>query len=327
MSKKEEQLNNQEVKEVVKEEPVKEEIKYNDDLLKQIEDNRLKFYKRYRIGSIFKWPVAALSIGALVFAFFAVPSFIGDNNSLKMGLMIGIAALSLITMVTYTLISKFMLNKRSKNYFADYYDLVSNYTLDNKNIKDVDCVAARKIERIEFDENLLFKDVDMVGSRALTTFKYKDHDISLCDLAAQVRVDRRPRPVFVGKYVIAPSKYDVDDPIFVYIKGDAKKALPPTNMEGYKTVLDDDKIAIYSNNGKWNKLVTSKVKSALLSLKEGDNLIDIAIAFRPGKMFVCMGYDDSLMILPLEKAFDPKPTEEYKVELHKLLKLIGEINE
>ena len=316
----EKELNTQEVAPEVSEQV--------NDPLKDIEDKRQKFYKRYRLGSIFKWPVAALSIGALIFAFFAVPRMFPEegDNQVRMGLMIGIAAFSLIFMVTYTMVSKFLLNKRSKTYFADYYGDVTRYALSDKNTKDVDMVADRKIERIEFDENLLFKNVDMVGSRALTNFKYKDLPITLCDLAAQVKVDKRPRPVFVGKYVVAPSKYEDDEPLFVYIKGDAKRSLPPTNMDGYKLVFDDEKMAVYSNNPKWSKFLVSKIKTKLLNIKEGDNLVDICISFRPGKMFTCLGYDDSIMIIPLDKPFDPKPTEEYKVELDNLLKLIGEIN-
>ena len=64
----------------------------------------------------------------------------------------------------------------------------------------------------------------------------------------------------------------------------------------------------------------------MIQIKNGNSLVDIAITFKAGKMLVCLGYDDDIMVLPLEKPFNPKPTEEYKVELNKLLKIVEELN-
>ena len=294
---------------------------YDHDALKQIEETRAKFYKGYRISSIFKWPIAFLSIGVLVIAFFGM-SFWG----FPLALAVVLAAISLVFMATYTLVSKFVLNKKSKKYFANFYEQVTKYVFDDESLKEVDCEAARKIDRIEFDENLLYSNIDNVGSRALTFFKYKELALSVCDLAAQIRIDRRPKPVFVGKYVVAPSKYDINDPIFIYIKGDSKRSLPPTGLEEYKIAFDDEKMTVYSNNGKWNKFFVNKIKNAFLNLKKGDFLVDISISLRPGKAYICLGYDDPLMVLPLDKPFDPEPTKEYKEELKALLTIIEELN-
>ncbi len=337
MAKKEKEIKKETPEVEVKEEKVDAQIveptepqpttfEYSDDILKSIEDNRAKFYKRYRLSSIFKWIIAFFAIGLLVFAFLGIPNIVTGNDPLRISLMVSLGVVSLIIMATYTLVSKFVLNKKAKNYFADFYNNITSYVFSGEGYEEVSCDAAKKIERIEFDENLLYKGVDMVGSRATTEFKYKHLPMKVCDCAAQVRIDRRPRPVFVGKYIVAPSKYELDDPIFIYVKGDEKRALPPTNMDDYKMVFDDDKMSVYSNNGNWNKVVTSKIKNRLLQIKEGDSLVDFSISLKQNKMFVCLGYDDDLMVLPLERIFNPKPNEEYKVEVNKLVKLIEEMN-
>ncbi len=326
MKKNEQLQQNEEVsaKEEVIEE--KEPITYSHEILQKIEDNRSTFYKSYRVGSIFKWVVAFISIGLLAFAFLGIPNIVKDNNGLKMGLMVGIGALSLIVMVTYTAISKFTLNKKAKGYFADYYQNVTDYVMEDEAYKDYQCVADGKLDREEFDQNLMYKDIAVVGSRGLTTFKYRGLEMKVCDLAAQIKVDRRPKPVFVGKYLISAVKYDLNEPTFVYIKGDEKRSLPPTNLDEVKLVLDDSKMAVYSNDANWSKFLTAKLRNKLVQIKNGNSLVDIAISFRDNKALVCFGYDDDIMILPLQQPFNPKPTEEYKVELGKTAKIIEELN-
>ena len=299
---------------------------YNDEVLQQIENNRQDFYKGYRTGSIFKWVIAFLSIGLLVFAFLGIPNMIPDNNVLRLSLMVTLGLISLLSMILYTTLSKFSLNKKAKKYFAEYYDSVTKYVTSDEKFSDVFCDSQGKLERAEFDDNMLFKDVEMIGSRGLTTFKYGSCEAKVCDLAAQVKYERRMKPVFVGKYVVAPAKYEESDPILIYIKGDEKRSLPPTNVENFKLVLDDAKLAVYSENPNWSKFLTAKLKNKLLQIKNGNSLVDIAITFKAGKMFVCLGYDDDIMVLPLQKPFNPKPTEEYKVELNKLLKIVEELN-
>ena len=308
--------------------PVVQTYEYNDEVLKTIEDNRATFLKKYRFESIWKWVVSAIGIGLLVFAFLGVPNIVTaeEYQALRMSLMVGIGLFSLVLMLTFTFVSKYFLNKKAKKYFGDFYNNVTKYVMSDKAFKEVDCDAQRKLDRIQFDENLLFKGVDMVGSRALTNLKYNETPLLVCDCAAQVRVDRRPKPVFVGKYVVSTCNYDNDEPIFVYVKGDEKRSLPPTNMDDFKLAFDDDKISVYSNNDKWNKYFTSKLKNKVLQLKTGNSLVDISISFKSKRLCVCLGYDDDLMVLPLEKPFNPKPTEEYKAEFHKLVKIIEELN-
>ena len=337
MKKKEELKENEAV---VEEQPVQEEtpapveeppvvppekFEYSDEILQQIEDNRKAFYTGYRRGSIFKWVVAFLSIGLLVFAFIGIPNMVSDNNVLKLSLMVSLGLISLVSMILYTTLSKFFLNKKARKYFGDYYNDVTRYVMSSEDFKDVTCDAQLKLPREEFDENMLYKDIDMVGSRGLTNLKYKGLEMKVCDLAAQIKIDRRPKPVFVGKYVVAPCKFD-DEPILIYVKGDEKRSLPPTNTENFKLVVDDAKIAVYSNNPNWSKFLTAKLRNKLLQINSGHSLVDIAITFKANKMLVCLGYDDDIMVLPLEKPFNPKPTEEYKVEFNKLAKIIEELN-
>ncbi|MDD4154870.1 MAG: hypothetical protein PHT30_05645, partial [Bacilli bacterium] len=82
-----------------------------------------------------------------------------------------------------------------------------------------------------------------------------------------------------------------------------------------EVISDDNVMAIYSNNKEALKFVNKKVQSALKKIHTDDILVDVAIAIQKGKTFVCAGYDDILMVLPLEKPFNPKATRNYKDDL------------
>ena len=113
---------------------------------------------------------------------------------------------------------------------------------------------------------------------------------------------------------MAENSYDQDEPIIVYLKGN-EKALPPTNVAHLEVVSDDNVLAIYSNNKEALKFVNKKVQTALKKIHTDDILVDVAVAIQKGKTFVCAGYDDILMVLPLEKPFNPKATRNYKDDL------------
>lgn len=303
---------------------------YSSKFLEDIEHSRLAFNKKFKKNNYFKWIVSAIAIGILIFAFLGVPNIVpkgegNSNNPLQIALMVSLAVISLGIMFGYSIFTKKMINKKAKEYFAELYSNITSFVFEDEGYKDVVCDSQKRIEKIQFDENCLFKDVFDVGSRATTEFTYEDIPVMLCDCAAQIKTDKRAKPVFVGKYVIAPANYESDEIIAIYVKGD-KRSLPPTNLDELKCVLDNEQIAIYSNSSSWNKVVTSKVKNLILAISKGKSLVDISISIRSGKCFVCLGYDDDLMVLPLEQPFNPKPTEEYKEELLRVMSLIKELN-
>ena len=302
---------------------------YSSTYLENIESSRLEFSKKYKTNSYLKWVVSLVAIGLLFFAFLGIPNIVksepGSTNPLQIALMVSIAVISLGLMLGYSFITKRNLNKKAKAYFGNLYQNVTNFVFEDEAYTDVVCDAQKKIERIQFEENMLYANIYEVGSRATTEFKYKGIDMLVCDCAAQVKGEKRIRPVFVGKYVIAPADYTEDDLIAIYVKGD-KRSLPPTNLDDLKCVEDNEKMSIHTNNKNWNKVITAKIKKLILGINDGKSLVDYSISMRSGSVFVCLGYDDDLMVLPLEKPFNPKPNEEYKVELLRVCELIKELN-
>ena len=294
--------------------PEPEAIEYDTDNLKNIEAAREVFLKQYKVQNIVKWivSVAALAliiVGWLVFL------------DISVYLTIATVGASLLLILLYNFFIKRYLNGKMKTYFDEFYKNTTEFIFEGGDYSDVDFKVESKIEPVQFTENQIYKDVIQVGSRNLTTYKYKGMPITVCDAAGQTKGAKQLTPVFVGKYFMAENSYDQDEPIIVYLKGN-EKSLPPTNVEHLNVISDDKQIAVYSNNAEALKFVNKKVMTALKKIATDDILIDVAIAIHKGRTFVCAGYDDVLMVLPLEKPFNPKATRSYRDDLVNLSEFI-----
>lgn len=331
------EIKNNDVEENKEEAPIKEEplhtkivekFEYKDDALQDIENNRQEFLAFYKKQNVFKWVVGIICMAVIVFAWVGLPQFgkdsEGNSASWVMPLTIILVAFALAGTLAYSLILKRIVNRKMRDYFASYYIKMNEYVFGSKNYSEVNLMTPDKVDQALFDENGLYKDVINVGSRGLTEFKYNDKLMMVAELAAQIKNEKRMTPVFVGKYLVGPANYD-GEMIAIYIKGD-KRALPPTNLDGLKNVYDDEHFQIFTNNTKWKTVINNKVINKIKHIKTGRQLVDVAISVKNGKIFVCLGYDDPTMVLPLEHAFDPEPSGEFKGDLLQFCEIIEEFN-
>jgi len=123
--------------------------------------------------------------------------------------------------------------------------------------------------------------------------------------------------------IVAPNHYTGDD-VVVYLKGN-KRALPPTNLAGLDVLEDHSDYVVYGKKGN-RKGLTKKSLEAIKEIRTDKTLIDVAVSIREGNTYFLMGYEDNLMVLPLEKPFDPAPSEHYHDDLKKVLTAIDTIN-
>jgi len=309
-------------KEVLKSE---EENKYPHKSLQLVEDTRKEFLKSYKLHNTLKLVITAVCLVAIIVAFILMPNLTNLTPSMRTGLTITIAIIALGGTYGYSLYVRKKFERKMKVYFELYFNCINEYVFGEKYYSEVELQKPGKITLDEFNECKLYKDVIETGSRGLTTFKYGEYEVSVVDCAGNIKADKRMKPVFVGKMVRAKCAYKGEHPIFVYLKGN-DRALPPTNLEGIKNVFEDQKMVVYSNSKVWNKTVGAAVTKALLAIKTNKILVDVAISMYEGKLFIMMGYDDPLMVLPLQQEFDYKPSENYKKDMHAICKLIEVLN-
>ena len=306
-------------------EPEPEPIVYNDKPLEEIENERLKFFKTFRIQNTFKWIAALLCIAAIFFAFIGIPKIITNNPNLAQGLSIGIALGSAAVILLYSILTKRMMNVKMRKYFIFYYKKVNEFAFNQEGFSEPVLQEPGKINLDLFRDTNLYKDVIDVGSRGLTEFEYHGIPMRIVDCAGNIKDEKRMRPVFVGKLLHCATKYLGEQSIVIYFKGN-DRALPPTNVSELKVVEDNKKYIIYSNSADVKKVIKPAIKKMLDGIEMNKVLVDLAISMHDGKIFVCFGYDDPLMVLPLQHPFDPKPNEQYKKDLGQIIKVVEALN-
>lgn len=306
-------------------EPEPEPIVYNDKELEDIENERQKFFKTYRVNNRLKVLISMICIAAIVVACIVIPNVIQDNNNLKSGLMIGIVVAALAGTFGYSVFTKRNINNKMRKYFNFYYKKVNEFAMKQEGFSEPVLQEPGKIDIDLFKDTNLYKDVIDVGSRGLTEFEYNGIPMRIVDCAGNIKDEKRMRPVFVGKLLHCATKYLGEHTIVIYFKGN-DKALPPTNVTELKVIEDNEKYIIYSNSAEAKKVINASIKKMLNGIEMNKYLIDLAISMHDGKIFVCFGYDDPIMILPLQNQFDPKPNEQYKKDLGKVIKLVEALN-
>ena len=306
-------------------EPEPEPISYNDKPLEDIEIEREKFFKTFRVQNTFKWVAAVICIGAIIFGFAGIPNILPDNGKLAQGLSLGICIAAAAIMIIYSVVTKRMMNTKMRKYFNFYYKKVNENAFDQEGFADAVLQEPGKIDLQFFRDCNLYKDVVDVGSRGLTEFTYHGIPMRIVDCAGNIKDDKRMRPVFVGKLLHCATKYLGEQSIVIYFKGD-ERALPPTNVSELKVIEDNEKYIIYSNSAEAKKVVKPAIKKMLDGIKMNKFLVDLSISMHDGKIFVLFGYDDPIMVLPLQYQFDPKPNEQFKKDLAEVLKVVEALN-
>ena len=299
--------------------------KYPHDSLQKVEDERQVFCKSYKAHNTLKLIVMMLCLAAIVVAFIVFPKVLSSNPTLQTGLTITVAIVALGATYGYSVFVRKKFDRKMKVYFDLYFRSVNEFVFEDKVFSDVELQVPGKITLEEFNECKLYKDVIEAGSRGLTTFKCKGIETSVVDCAGNVKAEKRVKPVFVGKMVRAKASYEGETPVFVYLKGN-ERALPPTGIDEVKNVLEDDKKVVRSDYKDWKKVLNGTVMKAIEGVKVDKILVDVAFAIYSGKVYIMMGYDDPLMVLPLQNEFDSKPTEVYKKDMAAIAKVLEALN-
>ncbi|MBR0302099.1 MAG: hypothetical protein IJQ92_03065 [Bacilli bacterium] len=297
---------------------------YDSEELQAIEDERVKFLGEYRSGNRLKSIIFFIVMFLMVGTFIIIPN-VGQGAAWQLPVMISVAVVLLGCVLGFSFLTRKKMTQKMRNYFSIFYGNMNKYVFGSKSFDKVVFENPGKIEDHLFLDSNLYKDVLEVRSRGATTFEYEQKPVLVCDCAGSVKTDKRVAPIFVGKYLVTGNKYEGKDPIYIYIKGD-QRSLPPTNLEEVKVVKDDAKMAIYSNDSKWEKTLNTKVMKIVNSMKPNKELVDIAISIQPGTTYIALGYDDPLMVIPLDRPFNQEPVKGYKKDVLKACQLAKELD-
>ena len=297
-----------------------ETFEYENDDLKNIEDARLEFAKKYKKRNIIKYVVTGIVLVGVILGW-VLPNYLMDKETAgnwPTYITLIVFVVMLVFLGVYSAISKRKSSKEVNEYLAKYFENSTKYVLDGIEVQNLKGSINDKIEPKELTDSVLYKDIVKVGSRGKITFEYNNVPVTVVDCSASRQNGRNYATSFVGKMIKAANSWE-HDPVIVYIKGN-KRALPPTNLDGFEVVSDTKTMVVYGESKK--KLLTQKTKEAISKIKTDKVLVDCAIAIRPGITYVMMGYEDSLMVPPFDSPFNPAPTNKYKEDLAIILEVV-----
>jgi len=281
-----------------------------DDLLKNAEEARNTFYKGYKSKNTVKSVFSAGMIILMLAGWVLPGSLLGeDTGSLALIISIIVCAICLVGLGVYSHFFKKASDEGIKKYFASFYENSYKYAFSDVEVTDyvgnLDC----KLSDEAFNACLLYKDVYKVGSRYFSTFSYKGSECSICDCAAQTKGAKSLQTIFVGKYLTVSNDYKGKG-LYIYIKGN-KRAIPPNNLSAFELVEDNKDYCIYGEK----KSLTPAIRTALNKIKTNKTLVDVAISVQPGKTYFALGYEDNLMVIPLQSSLDPRPYEQFRNDI------------
>jgi len=303
-------------------------VEINDTNLKNIESERQKFFKVVKKQNIIKWASTCVSIGLLVFAWLY---FIGNkkfesNPGIRYGCGISLTVVAILIMFGYYFVIKRYNDKRMNEYLKVYYGALNAYVFGNERYKEVHGDIAAKIDYSEFTDSRAYKDVTQLSSRNVVSFlvdgKVKG---KICDCAAQKSTVKRLEPLFIGKYLVADNTYTGNDEIIITLLGNSR-SLPPNNLDILPKVSSNKRQVIYTNNKNYESVVNAKVRQSISQLVTNNVLVDCFITITKGKTYIGLGYDDCLMIVPLQQKFNPIPIECYKKDMQTIADIIVNLN-
>lgn len=300
-------------------EPEPTSYEYDDENLSHIEDARKDFFAKYKKDNRIK-TIVSVGILLVIVAGWIIPYTIPALKSSNWGLVTSliVVGVCIVALGIYSAFFRKKSDKGIKDYFIKYYESTYKFVLKGLGVKNFQGNIDNKITEDEFNQNRLYGNTYKVGSRYGVTFNYQGMEVSLTDAASQQKGKKALETTFVGKYMRTPNAY-TGAGLIIYFKGN-DRALPPSNLLPEKLLEETDKMVIYGEKED-KKFLNHKIRTALSKIRTDKTLVDVAISIQPGTTHFCLGYEDNLMIIPLQKAFNPAPVNEFKENLSLMLEI------
>lgn len=304
------------------------DIAYTDPRFENIEKARkshVKFSKKWshiKVGITLG--AVALVIGTWLVIRFGFPS----AGEIAAYVSLGVAILSVVGIAVFGIFQKKKTVKSTEDYLTAYFDNADAFLFDGLPAQNIQGGLKDKVTADEFNAADLYgacskhEEPSNVGSRDSKTFEYEGMKCALADVGAEARNPKGFLTVFIGKYLRTENHLDVKDGgLFVYFKGNARATPPSFLFQKDANLIEDHKKYCVYGAKENKKLITPELRKAFKEIHTDNLLIDLAISFKSGKTYWALGYEDTLMVAPVDKPFDPVYLQKFKEHLTYILNL------
>ncbi|MDO5330465.1 MAG: hypothetical protein Q4F15_03425 [Bacillota bacterium] len=303
-------------------EPEPDHYDYDDPELAAIDTERASFLKLYKTRNRIK-SIVSVGLTLLILVSWIVPTFVEALSSYTLYIALPTIGVVIVALFVYSTIFKKHSTAWIRHYFDEYYKHSYAYAFKDIPVTNFEGDIDKKIEDAAFTDSKMYKNIFKVGSRYAVSFTYEGADCFLIDCAAQIKGTKTLQTAFVGKSLRYPNKYEGSG-LYIYFKGN-DRAIPPNGISEYNKLEDNRRYIVYGEASE-KKLINHELKQALAQIDTNNIFVDLAISIQPGMTHFEIGYEDTLMIIPMEKPFNPAPTQEMAKNLKQLLEIGAIIN-
>lgn len=299
-----------------------EEVDYNseydDERLQKIEDARKVWNKSYKTMARIKFIVSTVILLGILAGWLIPTILMRDQGVVPLYIGLGGAGAGIVILLVFGYFQRRHDKAGIAEYFNLYFEAVNSYTLGDLGVENIEGTIDSKITKEEFIEGGAFDVLSAIGSRDNITFQYKGMDCALAEAAGQVDAGKALQTIFVGKYLRTHNTCNVSgEGLIIYFSGN-DRALPPKKLESLHVTETSSRYKIYGASAD-KKVLTKKVREALAKIRTNNLLVDVTIVIKPGRTYWYLGYEDTLMVLPNNKPFDPRYIKEYKSQIETIL--------
>lgn len=320
---------------VVKEEPVKVEpviqeqqfevkkddtgIPFAERIEKARNDLLVKYKKNKQLSMIVTFVVVALVIAAFILMY-------QTSEAFKITGYV-VAGVTLLGMIAFYIINRNRFPDSTRDYINFISAQFNGFVFEDSAYEKLTMDPKDKLDQGEISADRVYSGIARLGSRNIVQGIYLHEHFTIADVAAYTRGDKKQEAAaFVGKYTSFPNNRKLEGRIIINIKGEKEIDLP-TDIADLVKVEENEKLTILATEGlNVREILGDVFMKAIEKYKVSGNLMNLNIAIWGGHTAAYMSYNDEMMVLPFEKAFNEEPIKQYKDEQIELLKVLSLLN-
>lgn len=276
----------------------------------------MAFYKKQRLYNNIAF---VLVIVLIIASYVVLQAWLGQNY-----LALGSVAVILVLLFVYSRISRTKMEKLTKEYITQYYGLMKEKAFPEDRFPKATIDFDRKLDLSVFTDAGILKEIVRINTRGIVSFDYRGNEATACDMAAYRSADGKQTPSFLGKFITVPLKLNLSGRILVYIKPKVQ-AKGPDVLDDLIKIEETDRYVIYATDSASFKTLPPGFVHLLDSLNVDDLLVDATFSIHPEQTQVALSYTDALMVIPLQNAFDPAPSDQYAKNLQSTLAILDSL--
>lgn len=281
-------------------EPAPEEEKSYDVL---IEDARKNLYKQYSTSRKISNIIMLVVVVAICGVMFLI---ISNNQILKIvGYVLG--GLLVVGMIVYYILNRNRFPNKVKDYVALVSTKVNERAFNDPAFSELKFDKEEKLAMDDLIGDGVYAEATGINSRNVVHGKFNDRTFLYGEAALtkpQTRKQQVP-PLFVGKYISVTNDLKFDGRIVINFKNPKEPLDLPNAVSDLVVLEEKEDFVVYGAEGvEYQKLINHEVIAQLRKLEIQGHLLNVNVVFWGGHTAVYLSYDDAIMSVPFDKAFD-----------------------